>query len=155
MTVLPDPPESFFDGGAPQSAVAPGDTGRELLHDTKNLIQAINLLRGVVLKQRRRQRQLLTSGIIAVLTLVAALGYTRYLAVEQTRDRITVGYQSCQQDRQRGAVEIEILSASMKANAQNPKAQAFFAPRIAKLQHLQKNCTVLYSNRSVSFWSLH
>ena len=146
MTTLP-PPDSFFDGGKPQSSVAPGDTGRELMHDVRNLTQAVSLLRVVVDKQRARQRQIVIAATLATLAVLGLLAYTRYLAVETTRDRLVSQHEACQSDNARGDLEIEILEASAAVNADDPRATAFFMPRIEKFKALQKDCDRLHPRR--------
>lgn len=146
---LPPPPDSFFEGGDPLSQVAPGDTGRELVHEAKNLAQAVLLLNVLVRKQRIRQRQFLITGLISLLALTLALGYSRYLSVEQSRQRIQANHAACDQDRDRGEIEIEILEASA---AKNPDSMSFFAPRIMRFKALQKDCEALYPSPGDQNW---
>jgi hypothetical protein len=150
---LPPPPDSFFEGGEPQSQVSPGETGRELLHEAKNLAQAVSLLSVVVQKQRQRQRQIIFSCLVALVALMMAIGYTRFLSVQQTQQRLKSGHEACVRDNERGALEVEILQASA---ALNPGAKAFFEPRITKFEALTKDCDRLYpgqgQNGYPNFW---
>lgn len=146
------PPDSYFEGGEPQSAVAPGDTGRELIHEIRNMNQAVLLLRHAVTRQHTRQKQIIASLVCSVLALALALGYTRLQTVTQTRERILANHAACDQDFQRGAVEIEILEASRLANKGNPQADAFFEPRIQALRGLQKDCAALYPAPGEANW---
>lgn len=46
----PEFPKSYFEGDGPQSELDPGNTGRELLHEVKNLETSIELMRNMFLK---------------------------------------------------------------------------------------------------------
>lgn len=149
---LPPPPESFFDGGEPQSKFAPGDTGRELLHEVKNLHQSVVLLSPAILRLKRRQRLLWASFALSLVAIALALGYSRWLQVEQSRHRHEVAYVACEQDRQRGEIEIDILASALLAQQDNPEAVAFYKPRIEKLESLQKDCDLLYPQEGEPGW---
>ena len=152
MSSLPPPPDSYFEGGGPKSSVAPGDTGRELLHEVKNLHQAVVLLPPAVKNLRRRQRMLWYAIIISVLSLLVTLGYTRYLAVEQTRDRLQADHASCQRDFRRGEIEIDILKSALLARQNDPRAKVFYEPRIKALEKLQEDCGRNFPQEGTDGW---
>lgn len=154
LVTLPDlPPDSFFDGGEPNSQVAPGDTGRELLHEVKNLASAVKLLTKVVDRQQERQKRYFFGVAVAVVLLGMFAGFSRYLVVQQSQDRIDSNRAACIRDDNRGDLEIEILTASQaQAIKTNPGAQAFYAPRIAEFKALQKDCNALFPLPGTSGW---
>lgn len=151
---LPPPPDSFFEGGEPQSEIAPGDTGRELVHEIRNLQQSVLLLKKIIVPRHevnRRRRNAIVIGVMAFLVLLGLIGYIRLVTVKQSQDRLVSAHASCQRDYARGLVEIDILEASARGNP-NPRAQAFFAPRIAKFKALQKDCDALYPLEGHKGW---